>query len=104
MTCIGDWRDSLVLNKQGRVRGNYRPNIEVILRHHPDIAGVFSGDVASGNLLVVSCPPWESSCGWEPRPIRDTDYAHARMWFEANGICSNFGFVIRAIENVAKEL
>ena len=45
--------------------------------------GVLAFDAFKMNVMLMRCPPWEDAGShWEPRTLRDSDFANAAMWLE----------------------
>ncbi|MBA8904899.1 VapE domain-containing protein [Aminobacter ciceronei] len=77
------WQAELVFNEEGRPKPGVAKNWMLFLENHPKTRGVFGFDAFKMNIMLMRCPPWEDAGShWEPRTLRDTDYANAAMWLE----------------------
>lgn len=77
------WQVDLVFKEDGQPKPGVAKNWMLFLENHPKMRGVFGFDAFKMNIMLMRCPPWEDAgAHWEPRTLRDTDYANAAMWLE----------------------
>lgn len=95
------WTLRLVCNDEGFPKPSITLNWSLFLANHEDMIGVFMWDSFRYKVMLIRRPPWHPAGeAWEPREIRDSDYAHAVMWLEARRMTpkgSTIPPVIRAV-------
>lgn len=98
------WMIDLVMNDEGRVKPKVTKNWALFLENHPKMKGVFAFDAFKMKVMLMRRPPWAaSSSHWEPRPIQDSDYAHAVMWLEGLYMTPTNSGIAPVIATVAEQ-
>lgn len=84
---LGNWRQHLIMDGDGKIKPKLATNWKWMLRGHPEMRGVFAwNDVAQG-VFVMRRPLWQpGDTAWRPRPLLDSDNFNAATWLEKHGM------------------
>jgi predicted P-loop ATPase len=97
------WQLQLVFNDEGKVKPGIAKNWALFLENHPDTRGVFAFDAFKHRVMLMRRPPWErEGASWEPRSLRDSDYAEAVMWLEAKYMTPKVSTIAPIVQTVAE--
>jgi putative DNA primase/helicase len=98
-----DWMARRVLNKKGEPSPASSTNLNLYMRHHDAVAGVFKYDSFSKRIIVFRCPPWENINEFSVRPISDYDYFRLECYLETEfGLKANKNKCADAIESTSQ--
>lgn len=103
------WMGSLIHNEQGYPKATSPSNWASFLENSPEVAGLLSFDSFRQVIVVTRRPPWEIKEGevidevWNPRPLRDTDYAFAAFCLEKLNMTPTPKTVIDIVHAVASK-
>ncbi len=92
------WAEKFITNADGKLMPSVTRNWTLLLENHDDTAGMLALDEFSGETMVMKRPPWDYAQGeWEPRPIKNVEFAEVVEWLEAKRMTpkvSNIGPII----------
>lgn len=77
-----EWQLSLVVNKKGELISTSPTNLNLYMRNHPAVKGVFRYDSFAKRIIIPRCPPWEDESSFNVRPIHDYDYFRLECFLE----------------------
>lgn len=95
-----DWQSKLKINRNGLLNGKIVHNYELMMRYHPEFAGVFGWDAETSAVMIMRRPPWDEQGYAYPRPLRDADYTHAMFQLETLGVGSKRPLVVHVINKL----
>ena len=98
-----DWRDGLIRNEKGKIRG-VLGNALHALRHAPAWEGVLGHDGFATQTFARKPPPWITSGGpWVDTRWTDRDDAFAAEWMQRNDIMVSAQMAGLAVETMAHD-
>jgi putative DNA primase/helicase len=98
-----NWRDLLLMDKNGKVKGSSLRNMILMLQFNPSFRGMFIYDAFSHSILINRCPAWVRHGDFEVQEIDDVIVTRTASELEMFGIAPNTANVVKAIEAVAME-
>ncbi len=96
---MSEWRTHLIVNRDGTVNARSTVNLAIMLRSHPDMAGVLGK--RGKDRMILRQPPWHGDLA--PRMLTHTDHLEAKMWLEGQGFAPYTNQVISAVRHVCEE-
>ena len=99
---IPDWRAQLLVSDKGYLKPGSLHNLNLYLKHHDALRGVFVFNEFANNVTLARCPPWESEKEFDPHRLTDHDNTMATAFLEGFGFQSDTGKVAKAIQTAAR--
>jgi putative DNA primase/helicase len=98
-----NWRDMLILKKDGMPDSRSPQNIQTIFNHHPALKGCFCYDEFADEIIVRQPPPWDQRDSFKVRRVEDVDGVNGQYWFDSIGLRVVKGAVMDGITAAAYE-
>lgn len=102
LTIDGNWRDSLICNKEGNLIKGSIKNIILFLENFSSYKGVFKLNDFQKEIFISRCPPWNSESTFKVRRLDDTDITNCTADMEQYGVAPDTNKVFKAL-TVASE-
>jgi putative DNA primase/helicase len=102
LTIEGNWRDSLICNKEGNLIKGSIKNIILFLENFKTYKGVFRLNDFQKEIFISRCPPWNSESTFKVRRLDDTDITNCTADMEQYGVAPDTNKVFKAL-TVASE-
>jgi len=78
-----DWQDQFIRNKKSDcIEPRSTVNILLVMKHDPDLNGVFKYDSFAKRFIIFKCPPWEKPKHFKVRPVDDSVYIRLEAYME----------------------
>ncbi|MEO5332588.1 MAG: CHC2 zinc finger domain-containing protein [Magnetococcus sp. YQC-5] len=92
------WESQIMRTRSGPTAN--MANVLIALRNAPEWQGVFGFNEFSGDIEIISAPPWADD-RWKPDRLHDVDMTRAAVWMQMRRINVSSNLTFEAIREVA---